>query len=240
MEKILIIDDSKMNRELAKMALEDAGYHVIEAEKGNKGIELVKKEKPDLVLLDILMPDISGFEVCEVIKTDPSTSKIPVIFLTALEEMAAKKEGFEIGADDYITKPYIIEELLLRVELILRIKREKDSLILRSAEISKKTDDLTDEQANLIKKEKELLLRQIYVSLHHEIRNPLTTILLGSQLIKGMLPEKTPEKKVIEEIITCAKRIRGIMDNLGKMRDIEIDEYVEGTEMVNLKKNYKL
>lgn len=239
MEKILIIDDSKINRELAKMALEDAGYQVIEAEKGNKGIELVKKEKPDLVLLDILMPDISGFEVCEVIKTDPSTSKIPVIFLTALEEMAAKKEGFEIGADDYITKPYIIEELLLRVELILRIKREKDSLMLRSAEIFKKTDNLTDEQSNLIKKEKELLLRQIYVSLHHEIRNPLTTILLGSQLIKGMLPEKTPEKKVIEEIITCAKRIRGIMDNLGKMRDIEIDEYVEGTEMVNLKKNYK-
>ncbi|MFA5880458.1 MAG: response regulator [Candidatus Margulisiibacteriota bacterium] len=236
MEKILIIDDSKMNRELAKMALEDAGYTIIEAENGKQGIEIAKQEQPDLILLDILMPDISGFEVCKTIKNEPKTQQIPVIFLTALEEMASKKEGFEIGADDYITKPYIIEELLLRVELILRIKREKDSLRSRSEEISKNTDHLTTEQAKLIQKEKELLLRQIYVSLHHEIRNPLTTILLGSQLIKNMLPEKTPEKRVIEEIIHCSKRIRTIMDNLGKMKDIQIDEYAEGTEMVNLNK----
>lgn len=237
MEKILVTDDSSINRTIARMALEEKGYCVIEAEDGQSAIDKIYQEHPDLVLMDVMMPRLNGFEACKIIKNDPKIKYIPVIFVTALEELPSKKEGFEIGADDYITKPYIIEELLLRVELILRIKRERDGIRARSQEIAKTTPQLNEAQTQIIEKEKELLLRQIYVSLHHEIRNPLTTILIGSQVLESTALPGTSEKKIINEIVSCAKRIRGIMDSLGKMKTIVIDEYVKGTTMVHLQKS---
>ncbi len=237
MEKILIIEDDKMNLELAIMTLEDAGFTVISAENGEKGLTLIEKENPDLILLDIFLPGENGFDICKKIKSNPKTKEIPVIFVTALEEISAKKEGFEIGADDYITKPYITEELLLRVELILRFKREKDNLKAMAVDIAGNEKNLTENQTKIIEKEKELLLKQIYVSLHHEIRNPLTTILLGSQLLKSMFADKPAEKKVVNEVINCARRIRTIMDSLSKMKNIVIDEYVNGVPMVDFKKS---
>lgn len=238
MEKILIADDSQMSRTITKMALEEKGYSVVEAEDGLTVLDLVQVNRPDLILLDVLMPNRNGFEVCKILKSNPEFKTIPIIFVTGLEEMTAKKEGFDIGADDYITKPYIIDELLLRVELMLRIKRERDSIYTRIKEIETQDFQLTQEQTHLIQKEKELLLRQIYVSLHHEIRNPLTTILIGAQVLNSLCLKDT-EKKIVNEVLIGAKRIRNIMDSLGSMKekDILIDEYVNGTTMVKLKKD---
>jgi len=233
MNKILVVDDSKMNRSIARMSLEDQ-YHIIECDSGQKAIDLIAEEKPDLILLDVLMPEMNGFETCRLIKKNPKTKEIPVIFVTALEEILAKKEGFDIGADDYITKPYDTEELILRVSLSLKMKREQDSIKSRLLEVARESRKLSKDQEKVIEKEKELLLRQIYVSLHHEIRNPLTTILIGSQLLDTMKLKET-EKKIISEIISCSKRIRDIMDSLGKMKNIVLEDYVKGTKMVKMK-----
>ncbi len=118
--KILIVDDEKNIVELIKFHLKKENYRVIEAYKGKDAIDLFKKEKPDLIILDIMLPDMGGFEVCKNIRKE---SKVPIIMLTAKGEEIDKILGFELGADDYITKPFSPRELLARIKAILKRTR---------------------------------------------------------------------------------------------------------------------
>jgi diguanylate cyclase (GGDEF)-like protein len=126
--KILIVDDIPVNVELQKTYLLSAGYSVIVAGDGEKAMELVAEEKPDLVLLDVMMPKLNGFEVCEKIKSNPATRFIPVVLVTALQEVEDKVRGIEAGADDFISKPFNKMELMARVKSLLRIKLLHDQL----------------------------------------------------------------------------------------------------------------
>ena len=118
--KILIVDDEKNIVELIKFHLKKENYRVIEAYKGKDAIDLFKKEKPDLIILDVMLPDMGGFEVCKNIRKE---SKVPIIMLTAKGEEIEKILGFELGADDYITKPFSPRELLARIKAILKRTR---------------------------------------------------------------------------------------------------------------------
>ncbi len=118
--KILVVDDEKNIVELIKFHLKKENYRVIEAYKGKDAIELHKKEKPDLIILDVMLPDMGGFEVCKNIRKE---SKVPIIMLTAKGEEIDKILGFELGADDYITKPFSPRELLARIKAILKRTR---------------------------------------------------------------------------------------------------------------------
>ncbi len=119
-DKILIVDDEKNIVELIKFHLKKENYRVIEAYKGKDAIDLFKKEKPDLIILDVMLPDMGGFEVCKNIRKE---SKVPIIMLTAKGEEIDKILGFELGADDYITKPFSPRELLARIKAILKRTR---------------------------------------------------------------------------------------------------------------------
>lgn len=119
-EKILIVDDEEHIVELIKFNLENNGYKVIFANNGNDAIKLAKSEIPQLVLLDLMIPGIDGYDVCREIRRDSSTSTIPVIMITAKSEEIDKILGLELGADDYITKPFSIREMVARVKAILR------------------------------------------------------------------------------------------------------------------------
>ncbi len=125
---ILVVDDEKINRDFVKLVFKDSGCKVLEASNGEEALEIIKKEKPDIVLLDIIMPGMLGFEVCKRIKRDPETADIPVIIVTALGDLDNKIKGFESGADEYITKPYEKNELLLRVKNMLKVKKYHDLL----------------------------------------------------------------------------------------------------------------
>ncbi len=126
--KILVVDDNTMNVELLRDALENMGQTVITAYGGKTAIGLVKREKPDLVLLDIMMPDMDGYAVLEILKKDPEMAEIPVIFISALNKTQDMVRGFKQGTFDYITKPFKIEEVKARVLSSLRIKDLQDSL----------------------------------------------------------------------------------------------------------------
>ena len=117
MEKILIVDDENDIAELISDILEDEGYETVIANDGKTAINLVKEENFDLILLDVMMPDISGTEVCASIRNEASC---PIIFVTAKTNLTSKLVGFEVGADDYITKPFVNEELVARVKAHLR------------------------------------------------------------------------------------------------------------------------
>lgn len=119
-EKILIIDDEEHILELLKFNIKNAGYEVITANNGVDGANIAKEEKPDLVLLDLMLPGMDGYDVCKEIKRNKETSNTAIIMLTAKGEELDKILGLELGADDYITKPFSIRELLARVKAVLR------------------------------------------------------------------------------------------------------------------------
>lgn len=118
--KILIVDDEMDTLLPLKRALEMEDFKVIEAQDGIEALEKVRAEIPDLVLLDLMLPKINGFEVCQRLKQDEATGSIPIIMLTAKGGTSDKVEGMEIGADDYVTKPFNLEELKARVKAVLR------------------------------------------------------------------------------------------------------------------------
>ncbi len=126
--KILLVDDIIINLELQKVYLQDSGYDVIIAMDGEEALQKVYDEKPDLILLDVMMPKRNGFEVCRILKNNQDTRFIPVIMVTALKDVEDKINGIEAGADDFISKPFNKTELMARVRSLLRIKFLHDEL----------------------------------------------------------------------------------------------------------------
>ncbi len=120
MAKILVIDDDTAINELIKVNLELAFYKVITALDGNKGYALAKQELPDLIILDVMMPEVDGYTVAKRIRENETTKDIPILMLTALGMLQNKVQGFNIGVDDYLVKPFEMEELLVRVKALLK------------------------------------------------------------------------------------------------------------------------
>jgi diguanylate cyclase (GGDEF)-like protein len=122
MGKILIVDDSRLIAHVAKTMLTKRGHEIIVAQDGKAGLEAAKSEKPDIILLDVIMPIMDGYEVCEHLKEDDSTKEIPIIMVTSKAEAADKVKGLEMGALDYVTKPFDEGELIARVNIHLRLR----------------------------------------------------------------------------------------------------------------------
>jgi len=120
MARILVIEDEPDIQEVLDYNLRGAGYDVVSAVRGLDGLRMVREHRPDLVLLDLMLPDIPGTEVCRAIRDNPTTRALPVVMLTARQEEIDRVVGFEIGADDYVTKPFSIRELLLRIRAVLK------------------------------------------------------------------------------------------------------------------------
>jgi len=128
MPVVLVVDDNQQNLELLQAYLEDVDCKVIPAQDGPEALDIVTKKSPDLVLLDVMMPKMSGFEVCRRIKADPKTSDIPVIMVTALSEFGDVERAIDSGTDDFLSKPVNKLELLTRVKTMLKLKDLSDKL----------------------------------------------------------------------------------------------------------------
>jgi two-component system alkaline phosphatase synthesis response regulator PhoP len=124
-EKILIIDDEENIVLLAETNLEMCGYRVITAQDGKQGLEMAQKEKPDLIILDIRLPEIDGWEVCRRLKNSTDTRNIPIVFLTAHAQENDINKGLSLGAEEFITKPFIPEDMAQRIKKILAQKQDK-------------------------------------------------------------------------------------------------------------------
>jgi len=120
MARILVVEDEEDLRELLAYNLKDAGHEVLLADNGNTGLDEARTRKPDLVVLDLMLPGRSGLEVCRTLKADAATRQIPIIMVTAKREEIDRVVGFEVGADDYVVKPYSVRELSLRIQVVLR------------------------------------------------------------------------------------------------------------------------
>lgn len=124
MNKILVIDDDIAINELIKVNLELNGYNVLQAYDGTTGFAIAKQELPDLIILDVMMPEVDGYTVAQRIRQNPTTEETPILMLTALSQLNDKVKGFNIGVDDYLVKPFEMEELQVRVKALLKRSRK--------------------------------------------------------------------------------------------------------------------
>ena len=125
---VLVVDDNEQNLELLLAYLEDIDCQTISAVDGSEAIEIVRDKLPDLILLDVMMPKMSGFEVCKRLKNDPKTAEIPIIMVTALSELGDIERAIDSGTDDFLSKPVNKLELLTRVKTMLKLKHLTDKL----------------------------------------------------------------------------------------------------------------
>src|SRR6266404_6456242 len=135
MERVLIVDDDPDIQRLVSYNLGQAGFEVTAAANGRKAIESVQKQPPDLIILDLMLPDIDGMEVCRTLRQRDNSRRIPIIMLTARGEEIDRVIGFELGADDYVAKPFSPRELVLRVKSIFRRMKDERSDMLRIGNI---------------------------------------------------------------------------------------------------------
>jgi|GEM_PF-831802 len=194
---LLIVDDSTENLKLLGNSLKNAGYNVLAALNGKQALALALSKQPDLVLLDVMMPEMNGFEVCEALKENNLTRKIPVIFLTASIEIESIKTGFEAGGIDYIAKPFNPDELLLRVNNHLSQKADKDAL------------------------EKELRYKSsVLHSIGQGITEPLSVLFKNVDLLSQNFPPES-FKTNLQHIQSCGNIILNLTNNLKDLTDTE-------------------
>ena len=147
---ILVVDDNQQNLELLQVYLEDVDCRTVAARDGLEAMEIISKDQPDLILLDVMMPKMSGFEVCRRIKNDPKTTDIPVIMVTALNEFGDIERAIDSGTDDFLSKPVNKLELLTRIKTMLKLKHLTDKLERTLAYLSE-----IEKQAQMAKSDSE-------------------------------------------------------------------------------------
>ncbi|MCX6145813.1 MAG: response regulator [Candidatus Kapabacteria bacterium] len=201
--RILIVDDTKENIDVLGGLL--SNYKRSVALNGMKALQIAKENKPDLILLDIMMPEMDGFEVCERLKADPDTRDIPVIFITAKNEVADEVRGLELGAVDFISKPISPPIVVSRVKNHLELKISRENLELKNIELIKTFEELKNTQNQLIHSEKMSALGQLVAGIAHEINTPLGAINSSNKAISkemlAILPELSKFGKILTEDI---------------------------------------
>ena len=141
-ERILLVEDEESIRELVRFNLEKEGFEVLETDDGEKAFELLKKQGADLAILDWMIPGVTGLELCRLIRRDPDWKMLPIIMLTAREDEIDKIVGLEMGADDYVTKPFSPRELMSRVKAVLRRANVKTESAVKAKEGKEKEEQL--------------------------------------------------------------------------------------------------
>lgn len=238
--KILIVDDVMSNVLLLKVLLTNEKFMIATANNGRHALEQVEATNPDLILLDVMMPDMNGFEVAQKLKANPQTADIPIIFLTALNSTADIVKGFQVGANDFISKPFNKEELIIRVN-------HQISLVAAKRTILRKTEELRHVIAGRDK---------LYSVIAHDLRSPMGSI----KMVLNMLILNLPIEKIGEEmyeLLTMANQttedVFSLLDNLLKWtksqignlnvvyQDVDLVEVMDGVVQIfsmvaNLKK----
>jgi signal transduction histidine kinase len=254
MKTLLVIDDNLDNVSLLLDFLtEGGGFKVLIARDGKDGIERAQLAQPDLILLDVVMPGLDGFEICQILKSKENTKHIPIIFMTMLTETVDKIKGFELGAADYIIKPFEQEELLARVTTHVRLHQLQQQLAKQNHQLAQKNQTLVEEiqrreqvEASLAERTNELsrtniqltralrLKDEFLANMSHELRTPLSAILGISQAFReevyGPINEK--QHKFLQFLEDSGHHLLALINDILDLSKIEADKLVLNIETV--------
>lgn len=239
---ILIIDDTPQNIQVLASILSDQEYEIEYALSGKEGLNLLNAENIDLVLLDIMMPEMDGYEVCKIIRELPQFNEIPIIFLTAKTDKESVYEGFDLGAQDFVTKPFDHRELLARIKTQIELRNSR--LLLRNfnsqleEEVAKRTLELIDSNEKLEIANSELLgldtLKSNFLAMiSHEIRTPLNGINGAIQLLKHHV-ESIKLSKYIELLDTSISRLEEFSLLALRITSLKSGKYQINHDNINL------
>jgi two-component system cell cycle response regulator len=234
MDTILLVDDETMNLKILRTILRKGEYRFLEAEEGEGALQLLGREKVDLIVLDLMMPGTDGFQVLERVKSNPSTDFIPVIIASALKDSSAIERGLELGANDYFTKPLSDDDrrfqLPLKVRNLVKSKKMQDQL----ADLNR---ELKEAQEKLIEKEKVSAVVEMAGAASHELNQPLTAILGNLQLVMSKLPEGDPLAQRIDKVLDQVDRMVEIVKKIGHITRYRTKEYAENVRIVDIDKS---
>lgn len=197
-QPILVVDDNPQNLQLLGSLLTQAGYSPAMTQSGIKALEFLQKKTPQLILLDIMMPEMDGFEVCECIKQDPAAKDIPIIFLTAKVDSDSVIKGFDLGGVDYVTKPFNEKELLKRINTHLELKSARDT-------IAKQNEELRN--TNMTKD-------KFFSIIAHDLRKPFQSLIGLTELMLEELTQTSSDKKYLQYIHDVSQRTFELLQNL--------------------------
>ncbi len=204
--QILIVDDVPENLQVLGSMLQRKGYDVNVASSGIDALALVAKQKPDLILMDVAMPNLDGFQVCERLKADDTTKDIPVMFLTAHSDKERIVKGFQVGGVDYITKPFHAAELLARVRTHLELRSSRELIVKRNAELQ----SLNDEK------------NELFGIVAHDLKNPLSTIHgIADLLLKDATLSADEAREFYQNIYDSSEAMFALIKNLLDVNAIE-------------------
>lgn len=197
---VLIVDDNSNNVKIIAITLRELNYKLVIATSGQSAIEMVEKTHPDLVLLDVMMPGMDGYETCEIIKSKKENENLPIIFLTALNDKDNIVRGFEVGGVDYITKPFNKEELISRVKTHLELKFTQD-------ELQKTTDYLYSLNS---------LKDKMFSVIGHDLRSPLGSVKMTLEYLSETVTETTGEelKVTVDLLLKTTDEVFSLLENL--------------------------
>lgn len=216
--RVLVVDDLAEIRDLLQAHLEDEGYEVLTAKDGQEALTAVAAQPPDLILLDVMMPGTDGYEVCRRLKSDEKTAFIPIVMLTALQELEHRLQGFEVGADEYLTKPFRRMELLIRVRSLLRVKALHDQVAAYNRLLELKVAERTAalERALNDLREMDRLKSEFLSNISHELRTPLTPVMgyLPALLREEFGALSPDQRRVLAHVSESVDRLHRLIDDL--------------------------
>ena len=208
---LLVVDDEANNRNVIVAQLKNEGYAIITAGSGEEALELIDQQLPDLILLDVMMPGISGFDVAEILKSEERTANIPIIMVTALSDSKSRLAGLTNGVEEFLTKPVARAELVMRIRNLLRLKEYQDELSTYSNSLEERVAESTLElenanlqlsgtQTQLLQAEKLAALGQLAAGVAHEINNPVGYVNSNLGTLKGYLKDMLDILQAYERI----------------------------------------
>lgn len=225
--KILIVDDNHHNLAVLSSILSQEGWQIAVASDGISAIEQLEYFLPDLILLDVMMPQMNGYETCQQIKANPNYSEIPIIFITALLDLEQKVKGFAVGAVDYIGKPFHIEEIIARVRVQLKLRQL--TKVLAQQNLSLK---------NALEQEKKLneLKSRFVTTASHEFRTPLASILSSAELLEHYSYKWSEDKKLahLHRIQASAKHMTDLLNDILILGKVESGKLRLNPTKINL------
>jgi CheY-like chemotaxis protein len=225
-QTILIVDDNSTNLEVLSETLTRSGFQVSVAMDGESAIEQVRYHPPALILLDIMMPGIDGFETCKRLKLDPANQNIPVIFMTALSDTENKVRGFSLGAVDYITKPFQREEVLARVQVQLKLQNLTKTLEDQNQLLRHEIQQRENAETSLIAAKEEAdkanqAKSEFLANMSHEVRTPLNGILGYAQILQTSKNFNEKERKGLNIIHQCGTHLLTLINDVLDLSKIE-------------------